>query len=394
MKKIIVVGGGYGGLRAVEKLSSSNAYEILLIDKNRFHYLQTETYKFLSGRLNVCDITFDLESFCESFKNVKFINDEAIDVDNKKSLLICKNGLYRYDYLIISAGAKDSFPKSIKNLEKYSVSIKDLHSAFRFKQRFLQNLFDEVTSSKKLDIVIGGAGLSGVELAADFKSISKECGREVGQKTLMNVTLIEASETILPGNDEYIIKETYDRLKKLGINILLNAPILEVTENQIILKDKRVDYDSFIFTGGIEASDFVKNLNFPKNSKNQLIVNNRLQIDENIFAIGDCAQIINKEGNILPPTAQIAEQSAEYVAKVINEETTKSFEGRIYGMFIALGKDYAVGHIANKIFLKGRLAYLVKMVITKIYLWGIKIKVNSGYLKRKDYKPASSIFKA
>lgn len=390
MKKIVVVvGGGYGGLRLIEKLAPLNSFEITLIDKNRYHYLQTEVYKFLSGRSNICDITYNLNSFCAFFKNVKFINDEAVNIDSKRSFLICKNNRYFFDYLIIATGAIDFFPKTIKNIEKYSVSIKDLNSAFSFKQRFLKDLFEEIAFSKKIEIVIGGAGLSGVELAADLKSISKDCSKDIGQKNILNVTLIEASNTILPGSSKKIVEEANKRLKSLGIKIILNTPIIEVTQNEIVLKDKKIEYDSFIFTGGIVGGDFIKNLNYPKNSKNQLIVDEYLKIDKNIFAIGDCAQILDINGNILPSTAQIAEQSAEYVAKIISNKTKDRFNGKIYGMFIALGKNYAVGHILNRIFLKGRLANFVKMVITYLYSFNIKIKVNSGYRKRnfdKFYK--------
>jgi len=194
-----------------------------------------------------------------------------------------------------------------------------------------------------LKIVIGGAGQSGVELAGELMCIAKECERKAHQESKIEVVLIEAQETILPGANNYMKENVCKRLKRLGVEVLTNSFIKDITKNSIILED------------------------------------NHLKVDNNIFAIGDCAIIKDIKGNTLAPTAQIAEQTAEYVTKVICGKIDKEFNGKLYGTFAEIGKKYAVGHLFHKIYLKGYLAYLIKNIITKLYAYGIKIKANSGY---------------
>ena len=376
MQKIIVVGGGYGGLRAIEKLASGN-FSITLVDKNRFHYLQTESYKFLSGRYNIKDITSDLNNFCQHFKNVRFVQDEAVNIEENR--LVCKKSHYEFDYLIIATGAQDFIPHHLK---PYSYRIKEIQSAFDCKKHYLQLLYEEVVEAKQSRIVIGGAGQSGVELAGELMCIANECAQKE-QESFMEITLIEAASTILPGSHPYIVQESTKRLKQLGVEVLTRSPIRKVQEGKIVLDDRELAYDIFIFVGGITPTKFIHNLPFAKDAKGFLKVDAHLQVAPNIFVIGDAAAILDKNGKRLPPTAQVAEQSAEYVASFLMNKKTRPFNGKIYGTFIEIGQKYAVGHLFGRIFLKGFIAYIIKQTITRIYALGIKIKTNSGYMKKR-----------
>jgi NADH dehydrogenase len=377
MKKIVIVGGGYGGLRAAEKLCANSEVSVTIIDKNHYHYLQTEMYEFVSGRLNICDISYNLNKFASKYENLTFIKDEAVEIADKS--LICKEDNYPFDILIIAVGTKDFVPAK---LQKYAYVIKNLSSAFHFKKEFMQKLFNEVTQQLQPHIVIGGAGQSGVELAADLVSYAQECNAEAGAERGVKVTLIEGGKSILPGAPLYIQKATHSRLQALGINIILNRFIEDIDDAKIYLKDENLNYDLFLFSGGTQSVSFVNNTKLKKDAHNLLLPNQCLQMQANIYAIGDCAFIADKNGKRLAPTAQIAEQSAEYVAHKILFGTKKPFRGKIYGMFTALGKHYAVGHIMQKIYFRGYFAYLLKFFITKLYAYGIKTKVNSAFFQR------------
>lgn len=144
-----------------------------------------------------------------------------------------------------------------------------------------------------------------------------------------------------------------------------------------------------IFTGGIKATGLNDILDVEKNRLNQFIVDEYLHLKgfENIYAIGDCAEIRNSEGDLLPPTSQIAEQCAELVAKnIISKEKyldIEKYEGKIDGMFVALGGSYAVGTLFNTIKVKGYIAYLLKKAITKMYHYGLILRLNNGYRLRR-----------
>ncbi|WP_457749337.1 NAD(P)/FAD-dependent oxidoreductase [Sulfurimonas sp.] len=381
MKKVLVVGGGYGGLRAVEKLSKAENIAVSLIDKHCYHYLQTEMYEFVSGRRNVCDITYNLESFTNRFENVTFVQDEAVNISVLKKKLFGKVATYSYDVLIIAVGMKDFVPSALK---KYAYRVKDLRSAVALREHFMRLLFSKVTTKdKKLNIVIGGAGQSGVELAADFMSYAKECSVDAGNECSLHVTLVEGSNTILPGAPKQIQQHAMKRLQSLGVAIIYNTFITDANEKVLVLGDKKYVYDIFVFAGGIVPTSFMEHVSLAKNSRGILMPDKMLKLEKNIYAIGDCAYICDNKGNQLVPTAQIAEQSAEHVAQAILSGKDSIFQGQVYGMFTALGKHYASGHIKNKIFLHGKTAYFLKKAITKLYAYGIKTKLNSSYFKRK-----------
>lgn len=396
--EIVIIGAGYGGLRAVEKLVKKENINITLIDSNPYHYLQTEAYGYIAGKFDICDITVDIKSWCEGFsKNINFINEEALDVDPINKKILTQTHVLNYDELIIATGAKTNFPSFIEGLEENTHGVKVLSKAYTLKTNFEEIIYKKVkhNDEERFNVVIGGAGLSGVEIAAEMAYISKKFTRSIGIKNSnINIYLIEAYDTILNGMDSYIIKNTVKRLESLGVNIKINSFINKVEQNSLTLKSgEKLDFDFMIFTGGIKAKGLNEKLDFEKNKLNQFVVDEYLNIKgyKDIYAIGDCAQVLDINGNFLPPTSQIAEQSAENVAFNIlakqNNEQLKPYEGHIDGMFVALGGNYAVGSMFNKIKVKGYLAYLLKKAITSLYHYGLKLRVNNGFkIRNKEEK--------
>ena len=398
MKKVVVIGAGYGGLRAVEKLATYDDIEITLIDKNPYHYLQTEVYGYIAGRFNIHDITIDLRHWCNGFdEKISFLEEEVIHIDFDIQNIRCKHlaESVAYDYLIIATGAQTRFYASIDGLEAHSHGVKTLERAYEFRKMFENIIYDklEYSSKKKSDkiyIRIGGAGLSGVEIATEMAYIISTYSKTIGKRTQeIEISLIDASETILPEMDTYIIKETEKRLSELGVEILTNAFIRKVDNTDIYLTDERIlPYHVLIFTGGIMAKSIDTSPRVHTNQLAQYRVNKYLNIENytNAFAIGDCIEITDNEGNIQAPTAQLAEKSAEYVAKAIRRQIQDQyidiFDAHSEGVFVALGGHYAVGEIFNTIRVKGYSAYLLKKLITYSYYLGLKFRINTGYKNR------------
>ncbi|MBT3280759.1 MAG: FAD-dependent oxidoreductase [Campylobacteraceae bacterium] len=391
---IVIIGAGYGGLRAVEKLIKNKNIHITLIDSNPYHYMQTEAYGYIAGKYDICDITVDIKQWCIGFsKDIKFINEEAINIDPLQYEIETTNQTIKYDKLIIATGAKTNFPIFIDGLEENTYGVKVLDRAYELKTKFEHIIYKKVRHSgdKKFNVIIGGAGLSGVEIAAEMAYISKKFTKSSGIKySNISIILIEAYDSILNGMDQYIINNTMKRLKSLGVDVMTKSFISSVQKDKVILQNNdEIEYDFMIFTGGIKADGLNDTFDVEKNKLNQFIVNKYLNINgyHDIYAIGDCAQIQDKNGNFLPPTSQIAEQCAQNVAKniiaTINGKKLEAYEGHIDGMFVALGGHYAVGNILNKFKVKGYLAYLLKKVITKMYHYGLILRLNNGYKLRK-----------
>ncbi|MCK9337418.1 MAG: FAD-dependent oxidoreductase [Arcobacteraceae bacterium] len=379
-KRVIIIGASYGGLHAAKEFNKKDEFEVLVFDKKSFHYLQTEAYDFIANKSNISDITIDIGSYINKLSpNIKFIKQMVLNFCSQTKTIQTSSSSYTFDYLIIATGARTNFPPFIKGLRENSNGVKTLFRALGFKQKFESTIYEYITNNafehqRDYNIIIGGAGLSGVEIAAEMAYIIQTDFTRLGIRCLgFNITLVDGADSILPGMDRRIIYATVKRLKSLGIHIKTKSFIKEVSQNELIFNDdNKLPYDFMIFTGGIKAEPIASDKEYKLNKFNQYIVDDFYHIEgeESIFAIGDVAQITN-DSQIVPPTAQSAEQSGSVVAQNIiriskNQQPQKKLP-IMRGMFIALGGKYAVGILYDKIVIKGYIAYLIKKVITNFY---------------------------
>lgn len=390
--KIIVVGGGYAGLRTVERLAKDENHEILLLDKNPFHFMQTDVYDLIANEEDFAQVSVDLFTFCMGFDgNVTFLKQEVTNIDFKNKKVITSVNRYSYDYLVIAVGARTKFMSDVAGLRDYAYGIKALHRAMYFKQKFEMSLFKRVedsgTSCTPMNIIIAGGGLSGVEIAAQMASFSKsfyDKNNFICRK--LNIVLINSSNHILRGLDEELVNKSEKRLFDLGVVIKNNSKVSEVKTKSVELNNgELLQMDFIIFAGGIEANGLVYNLNIAKNEMGYIVSNRYLQIKdyEDVFAIGDCTTIYNNL-HVVPPTADIAEQMAEICAKnIINlSKNTPLIEHKIKsrGILIALGRGYAVAKF-GKIYLSGYFAYIMKKIVEKVYAKRLDMRCAKGCKK-------------
>jgi len=319
----------------------------VLVDANSYHFMQTEVYGYIAGTKDIDEIAVDLELWCGGFERpVRFIKDRIAALDAQKRVLILENGRLEYDYLIIATGARTRFPDSIKGLRERSFGIKQLGRSFGFHHKFEEVVKKRLEGERgRVNIAVIGAGLSGVEVAAEMGYMLKRYEKMLGSRADdIEITLVDACETILPGMDPYIIRTAAERLKKLGVSQRVSSSISSVKESEIVFENgDRMEYTFIIYTGGIVANSDFAPKEFRRNGIGQLLVTPYLNIEgyEQIYAVGDVAQIGDSAGRPLPPTAQIAEKSAEYAAESIKKRlsgvSAEPFRGRLDGIFIALG---------------------------------------------------------
>jgi len=396
MNKVLVIGGGYGGLRAIETLYKYEDISITLIDKHPYHYLQTEAYGYIAGQFDVHEVAIDLKNWCEGFKErVLFMHKEATSINFEEKIVHLDDDVLAYDYLIIATGAKTHFFSFIKGLRENSYGVKNLQKAHNFRVEFEDLIYKKLRHEEgykegELNIAIGGAGLSGVEVAAEMAYVLETYSKTIGDTAKeIHIYLIDASDTILPGMGKYSIEKTKKRLESLGVKILTRAFINNVDTSHIYFKNgEKLPYIFMVFTGGIKAAALNETIENEKNDIDQLITTPELNVQghKDVFAIGDCVEIKDTEGNVLPPTAQIAEKSAEYVAKTIRQRIdgveSQAFDADVQGIFIALGGKYAVGEMFKYIKVKGYIAYLLKKAITHAYYLGLRLRINTGFKNR------------
>ncbi|HEX5330051.1 FAD-dependent oxidoreductase, partial [Sulfuricurvum sp.] len=146
---VVVIGGGYGGIRAIERLTTNSDIRITLIDKNPYHYMQPEVYDFIANKVDMSDIIIDLPSLCKSFGLVEFICDEATGIDPQTSTVSLSTQSIRFDYLIIANGSRTHFPDVIKGLREHTHGVKSIPAALNFKQQFERALLNRIETQTR-----------------------------------------------------------------------------------------------------------------------------------------------------------------------------------------------------------------------------------------------------
>ncbi len=376
--KIIIIGGGYGGLKAIEKLSKYKKNEILLFDKNAYHFMQTDVYELIANEKDFAKVSVDLFTYCKGFDdNVTFYKQEVDNIDFMNKKVITSTQRYSYDYVIIAVGTRTKFLPSIDGLKEYAHGVKALHRAMYFKQKFEMSLFKKVEESGSkctpLNIVVAGGGLSGVEISAQMASFAKEFyynNNFLCRK--LNIILVNSSKKILKGMDEYLATESEKRLLDLEVNIKNNVKVTSMTAHDVTVSNgENIPMDFMIFAGGIEPNGLIYKLALEKNERGFVNINEYLQVDtyKEVFAIGDCATLYNK-GQFVAPTADVAEQMAdvcsENIMNLVNKKELKKHNIKSRGILIALGRRYAVGKVFN-FYIKGYIAFIIKKLIEKNY---------------------------
>ena len=325
-KRVVIVGGGYAGIRAMQHLSRYPYFQVTIIDKQPFHYLQTEAYALIAQHATLVDVTVDLPALCESYAYATFVKAEVRDVDFDAKRVVTEQRDFYYDYIILAMGARTFFPDTIPGLHAYAHGVKSLKNAFRFRQQFERQLFERMSSEgdkecRRFGAVIAGAGLSGVEIAAEMADYT----RWFMQKNRMmcdgiDVYLIASHDEVLEGMHPYLKAKAGARLDALGVSVVYGCRVAAVEANTVLLDSgRRIGFDFMIFAGGIIASKLARDLKVERNRKGQISVTPDCRIvgRDDAFAIGDVADLRGPEGKPVPATANGAEKSAELAAENI-----------------------------------------------------------------------------
>lgn len=389
---VVILGGSYGGIAAMRRLSKYQNIKITLIDQHPYHFLQTEGYELISNTTAFDKTIVSLPALCANYENVTFYHRTVRSIDPTKKVVLLNDGAQQYDTLIIALGTVTKRFECDENIYNYSSGAKSLRGALKLNQFFQDELYKRLESNKKakenFNIIIGGAGLSGVEIAAGMQDYFNRYYRSNALScATLNIHLIASRETVINGMHPSIIKNATQRLEKLRVKIHTQCRITSIDEHEVILSDQsRIPFDFMIFAGGTTTSPCLETLELEKNTKGQLIVDAYLHAKDNkhIYIVGDSAALNDKKGNPLPPTAQTAMQSGALSAvNIINTLDNKPLQKadlKLEGIAIALGGKYAsidTGFMR----LYGYPAYLIKKIIERRYKWPLWLLAGKGFNK-------------
>ena len=388
MAKIIVIGGGFGGLSFLHKARKSKN-EFILIDKTNHHLFQPLLYQVATAVLSPADITVPLRNLFKNDKNVKTILSEVKEINKEKQEVTLDNAeVINYDKLIVSAGSSYSFFGK-NEWSKFAKGLKVINDALDIREKILkafekaENEKDERIRKKYLNFVIVGGGPTGVELAGSiaeiaYKNMTKEF-RNFSSKDA-NIYLLEAGDRILPSYSENLAKKSYKYLIDLGVKVMTKERVENIEEMKVTTNKQVIDADNIIWAAGNEASPLIKHLDTETDNEGRALVNRDCSIkeDNEVYVIGDAANFITASGESLPGIAPVAIQQGRYVAhnikKNIEKENRKPFKYSDKGTMATIGRFKAIGVVGN-FELAGFTAWLFWSLIHLVYLIGYRSKI-------------------
>ena len=382
--KVIIIGGGFGGLSAAKKLKNKPV-DVILIDKTNHHLFQPLLYQVATAGLSPAYIAFPLRSIFRKSKNVRVILGEVKRIDQKEKKVYLNGENYSYDFLIIAIGARHHyFGKD--EWERFAPGLKTLQDAIDIRERILlafekaERISNPDEQQKYLNFVIVGGGPTGVEMAGAIAEIAKKTLIEDFKKidpSKAQVYLIEALDRILPSYPIELSLKAKEDLEKLGVKVLLNTRVTDLTKNSVKLNGKEINAATIIWAAGNKAHPLIQQLDCKIDKMGRAVVSPYLHLknDESVFVIGDAAAVFDKKGNTLPGVSPVAITEGRYVAKfILRKLKYKKIKPYIYfdkGSLATIGKAKAVADFGWLRF-SGFFAWLLWVFVHIFFLIGFK----------------------
>jgi len=387
-KKIVIVGGGFAGIQLVEHLDE-DLFEVLLIDKLNHHQFQPLFYQVATSQLEPSSISFPFRKIFQNRKNMQIRMAEVISVDPLANDINTSIGSYNYDYLVLATGCKTNFFGN-QSLEKNTFSLKTTYDAIKIRNTILQSFedllsIDENEKEYLLNIVIVGAGPTGVELAGAFAEIKRNILPKdyplIDFKNL-KIILLEGSGHTLNSMSNMARNTSEKYLKSLGVTVKTNVLVTDYDGKTITLNNgETIKSKRLIWAAGV-TGNIIKGIN-----KEVIVLNGRMIVDRynlvkgysNIYAIGDIAYMETPaypKGH--PQVANVAINQARNLSKnlklLLKNKPLREYEYSNKGSMATIGKNKAVVDLPFIRF-QGYFAWFVWMFLHLMLILSIRNKL-------------------
>lgn len=392
-KRVVIVGGGLGGLRLAEDLYGSGM-QVVLIDKNNFHQFPPLIYQIASAGIDPSSISFPFRQIFRKRKDFYFRMAEARMVDTEKKILQTSIGKIDYDYLVLAAGATTNFFGN-KNIEEWAIPMKTVPEAMGLRNALLSNFERALTCATEeerqelLNVVIVGGGATGVEIAgalAEMRRYVIPYDYPDMDSSLMHIYLIEAGDRLLAGLSQESSQKAYEFLKSMGVDIQFGKMVTDYRDHKVIMKDgTEIPTRTFLWVSGIRANAMpgIDESHMGRGFRFKVDKYNRIQGVEDVFVIGDqCLQTSDAAyPNGHPQVAQVAIQQAKNLAKNLkrivrgaDSSELTAFRYKNLGSMATIGRNKAVVEI-GKFRSQGFFAWVLWLVVHLRSILGVKNKV-------------------
>jgi NADH dehydrogenase len=401
-KKILIVGGGYGGIAAAKKLAKKYKHHsdvtITLIDKHPFHTLMTELHEVAGHRVEPDSVRVPYAKIFGASK-IKVVLDTVVSVDFKQKQARSAVRVYDYDYLVLGSGAEPEF-FGIPGIKENSFTLWSFDDAMKLRYH-IDDIFekavaeqDRVKRQKMLTFVVAGGGFTGIEMAGELLEWRDVmCAKWLIAKNEVHIVVVEALPNILPMLEEELREKVVYYMKRHGAELLVNTPIVGSEPGVVKLKDGSVlETGTFIWTAGVTGCAFAESLDLAKgpfgrnlessgdgppkrNRRGRLLVTDEIRSVDHpgVFPVGDNLWFIENEKplpQIVETAVQTGETAAHNIIADIEGQEAKKFKSNFHGFMVSVGGKYAVSN-AMGIKLSGFFAMAMKHIVNLHYLIGV-----------------------
>ncbi|HET9745418.1 MAG TPA: FAD-dependent oxidoreductase [Chitinophagaceae bacterium] len=388
--KVIIVGGGFGGLKLARRLNNKRGFEVLLIDRFNYHQFQPLFYQVATAGLDASNISFPLRKAFQRSKNIRIRLTDLEEIVASENKIITATGEEYYDILVLATGADTNFFNN-EQLEKHALPMKSTVEALQLRYKLIQNFEDALTvkSGKELErlmnVVVVGGGPTGVELSgalADMKRFVLPKDYPELDFSRMNIFLLEGTDKLLGHMSQRSSQQSKKYLERLGVNVLTGAQVRDYDGKVVYLQDgQTIPSATVLWAAGIKG-------NIPNGIDQSLIARgNRIRVDrfnrviafKNVYAIGDLAFMETPAyPNGHPQVATVAIQQAGLLSinleRIRNGRTDlQEYEYRDKGSMATVGRNLAVVDIPKpKLHFGGWFAWMVWMTLHLMLILGVK----------------------
>jgi NADH:ubiquinone reductase (H+-translocating) len=381
--KVVILGGGFGGLAAARALHK--AADVTVVDRHNYQTFLPLLYQVSTAGLAADHVAYPIRGALRKTP-VKFRMGSPISIDHKnKEVKLDSSELLKFDHLIIALGSV-SADFGIPGVKEFTLGMKTVSEALTIRAEIMRRFEDlcRFEDDTKLSITVVGGGPTGVEMAGAIAELIRGPLKsdQANAAAHIDITLIEAGPRLLPPFAPSLSARTKKDLEKLGVKVLVNAAVQEVEHRKIKLKDgSSIASEITIWAAGVKGSDAMLQLNLPTLG-NRVAVEPTMQVKNYpyVWALGDIAASVDKNGNQLPMVAPVAIQQGKFIAKQIARlRKNKSLENFKYldkGSMATIGRNKAVVQVKG-IKISGAIAWLIWLWLHLFYLLGGRNKIGT-----------------
>jgi len=389
LTRVVVVGGGLGGIKMVMGLRKSG-FQVVLIDKNNYNQFPPLIYQVASAGLEPSSISFPFRRLFQGMRHFFFRMGEVLSIDEEEKAVRTSFGTVHYHYLVLAGGAVTNFFGNA-NVEQNAFPMKTVTESIRLRNKLLENFERAETEEKEearqvlLNVVIVGGGPSGVEIAGALAEMKRNIlprdYPDLDAKKV-NIYLLDAGDRLLAAMDRKSSEQAANDLRELGVKIMLNSMVTDYKDREVVLSNgQTIKAETVIWVSGVKASPMggVPESSIGRGGRILTDRYNKVKGMEHVYAIGDQCLVEGDEDypNGHPQLAQVAIQQAELLAKNIlrmeRGEDIKPFAYRNLGTMATIGRKKAVAEIWKARF-GGFSAWLLWLVVHLRSILGVKNK--------------------